>query len=83
MSSAQRANAWIRACIILHNFSKAGGEEWHDEFGSIEEGLTHSVGNARPPPNQPSGQTADVNEYRQDTTRQDGLFAEFIATPRG
>lgn len=72
VSSARRVNAWIRTCIILHNFSKANGEEWHAEFRASQTPLLN--------PNQPEDPPGNQYGFRQDSTRRDALFAKFIAS---
>lgn len=72
--NVQRANAWIRACIILHNYTTSDGEAWHLEFGTIEEGLNYPRGNQ--PADEPAPATHDTG---RDESRRNDLFQEFVA----
>lgn len=77
--SAERANQWIRACLILHNFLISIQEEWSGVLGSISEGLQNTA-RARQPPNNPP--VLDDEEWllRSDRneSRRNHLFAEFL-----
>jgi hypothetical protein len=78
--SAQRANAWIRVCIILHNFTTSEGQVWDPALGTIEEDSNHTAQRARPPQNRPAAQPdRDTFDTGRDESRRDELFNDFVA----
>lgn len=77
--SAQRANVWIRVCIILHNYTTSNNYQWHYEFGTVEEGLLHTARQRRAPPNAPLYEDEVHPQTARDDTRRKALFEDFIA----